>query len=201
MMGAATAGRTTRADALHNRDAIVDAALMFLNTNPRASLAEIAKAAGVGRVTLYGHFSSRDELLQAVIKRTLDRVDAQLSVIDLSGRPWESLEALIRSSWRIIAQFSGLLGVAEELPPNLIRDYHFQPMMRVQSLLIRGRSEGEFRTDHTIEWQTACFYAILQGAAVEIRAGRLLESQAADVIPETLRTLLFATGNPLEGQL
>lgn len=199
-MGAASAGRAIRADAIHNRDAIVDAALMFLNTNPRASLAEIAKAAGVGRVTLYGHFASRDELLQAVIKRTMDRVDAQLSAIDLGGRPWESLEALIRSSWRIIAQFSGLLGVADELPPNMIRDYHFQPMMRVQALLLRGRSEGVFRTDHTIEWQTACFYAILHGAAVEIRAGRLTESDAPQIVPETLRALLVITPEPLEVQ-
>ncbi len=62
-----------RADALHNADKILDAAVACLGHNPYASVSEIAQAAGVGRVTLYGHFSSRETLVEAAMIRVLER--------------------------------------------------------------------------------------------------------------------------------
>jgi AcrR family transcriptional regulator len=61
-----------RADAQHNADKILDAAVACLGHNPYASVREIAQAAGVGRVTLYGHFS-RETLVEAVMIRVLER--------------------------------------------------------------------------------------------------------------------------------
>ncbi|WP_353507159.1 TetR family transcriptional regulator [Gordonia sp. ABSL11-1] len=55
--GAAT--RPKRADALHNVEAILDAATRRLAVDPDASVNEIAEEAGVGRITLYGHFDLR----------------------------------------------------------------------------------------------------------------------------------------------
>ncbi|QCW80753.1 helix-turn-helix transcriptional regulator [Streptomyces sp. S6] len=51
-----------RADAQQNLEKILDAAVDRLTQDPDASVIEIARAAGVGRVTLYGHFPSRDAL-------------------------------------------------------------------------------------------------------------------------------------------
>ena len=56
-----------RADALKNIAAILDAATAALARDPDASINDIAQAAGVGRVTLYGHFGSRAALLSAVV--------------------------------------------------------------------------------------------------------------------------------------
>jgi AcrR family transcriptional regulator len=55
--------RPRRADARRNIAAILDAAVASLADNPDASMAEIAARAGVGRVTLYGHFKTRAELI------------------------------------------------------------------------------------------------------------------------------------------
>lgn len=41
---------------------------------------DIAKAAGVGRATLYRHFSNRDELLMAVIERESKKIAAHIDV-------------------------------------------------------------------------------------------------------------------------
>ena len=50
---------------------------------------EVAKAAGVGRATLYRHFKNRDDLLLAVIEREAviiaGRVEKKISKIDSPG--------------------------------------------------------------------------------------------------------------------
>src|ERR1700731_535694 len=51
--------RDRRADARRNIASILDAAQDCLSRDPTASIADIAQAAGVGRVTLYGHFGTR----------------------------------------------------------------------------------------------------------------------------------------------
>jgi Bacterial regulatory proteins, tetR family len=60
-----------RADAKRNVAAILAAATDRLAENPDTSMAEIAAAAGVGRMTLYGHFKTRTDLLDAVLARVV----------------------------------------------------------------------------------------------------------------------------------
>jgi len=71
-----TARRTQRADARRNVAAILDAATDCLARDPDTSIARIAAAAGVGRITLYGHFSTRAELVDAVLALTIEHADA-----------------------------------------------------------------------------------------------------------------------------
>src|SRR6266849_4504789 len=84
---AAGPGRERRADARRNVAAILDAALLCLARDPDASVGDIAQAAGVGRVTLYGHFRSRADLIDAVLARTLDQAHVVLDATDTTGEP------------------------------------------------------------------------------------------------------------------
>jgi serine phosphatase RsbU (regulator of sigma subunit) len=61
-----------RADALRNRERILDAAERMLERSPSATLSDIAAAAGVARSTLHRRFSSRDDLIEAVRDRPQD---------------------------------------------------------------------------------------------------------------------------------
>ncbi len=111
-----------RADARRNVAAILDAALLCLARDPDASIAEIAQAAGVGRVTLYGHFKSRADLIEAVLSRTVQHADAVLDATDTSGDPRAALLQLVASSWQIVDQFRSVLTAAQhELPAQQIR--------------------------------------------------------------------------------
>lgn len=58
-----------RADAIRNRERILDAAERLLQQSPPATLADIAAAAGISRSTIYRHFSDRGRLIAAVADR------------------------------------------------------------------------------------------------------------------------------------
>jgi TetR/AcrR family transcriptional repressor of mexCD-oprJ operon len=179
--------RGRRADARRNITAILDAALTCLSHDPDVSIGEIAKAAGVGRVTLYGHFASRADLVDAVFARTLQRADEALAAVDTAGDPRHALTHLIASSWRIVAQFRALLVAAErELPAERIRVHHDQTLRHIRTLVTRGQHDGVFRDDLPASWLVAVFYSTLHGAADEITAGRLGDNDAPHMITATL---------------
>jgi TetR/AcrR family transcriptional regulator, mexCD-oprJ operon repressor len=180
-------GRERRADARRNIAAILDATVECLSRDPQASIADIAAAAGVGRITLYGHFASRAELIDAAFEHALHQADQVLDAVDLSGDPRDALARLIASSWQIMDRFRGALANAErELPPERIRGHHGEPMSRVGALISRGQHAGVFRTDLPLEWLVTLFYTVMHGAAAEITAGRLASDDAPRVITATL---------------
>ena len=64
----ASAPKRRRADAERSIAAIVNGALEALASDPDASMAEIARRAGVVRATIYMHFPTREALLDAVME-------------------------------------------------------------------------------------------------------------------------------------
>ena len=183
--------RSPRADAVRNREAIVDAAVALFGRDPRASLADVATAAGVGRVTLYGHFSSRDELLEAAVARAIARADADLAELDLTGDALAALDRLVRHSWEIVAGFHGLLvAMDRDFPSEHLRNHHAAPLARLEALVRRGQDEGSMRTDLSASWLTTCTTVILHSAAAELRAGRLGDGEPAEIVAATVRSLM-----------
>ena len=66
-------GRTLRADARKNRKNLLDVAReAFAEGGPEAPLEEIARRAGVGIGTLYRHFPSRIELIEAMYSEQIE---------------------------------------------------------------------------------------------------------------------------------
>ncbi|GAA3532021.1 TetR/AcrR family transcriptional regulator [Aeromicrobium panaciterrae] len=82
--------RPMRADARRNYDKLIAAAReVFTERGSEGSLDEIAKRAGVGPGTLYRHFPTRDDLLDALMRDWTERVvaDAEAAVsADISPR-------------------------------------------------------------------------------------------------------------------
>ncbi|MFD6033687.1 TetR/AcrR family transcriptional regulator [Streptomyces griseoincarnatus] len=187
-----------RADALRNIDAIVQAAAECLGRNPEASLSEIARAAGVGRVTLYAHFASRAEVVDAAMSRAIDRGNEALDAVDLTGDPLLALARYVDVSWHLVDQARALLVAAQrELPPGRIRELHSGPAARVETLIARGRAEGAFRTDLPIAWLVNVLHSIMHSAAEEIRAGRLSSDRAAAHITATVLAAFTPPGQPV----
>ncbi|HEV3159978.1 MAG TPA: helix-turn-helix domain-containing protein, partial [Xanthobacteraceae bacterium] len=69
------ATRKPRADALRNRDLLLEAAKsVFSAGGPEASLEAVARTAGVGIGTLYRHFPTREALFEAVYRHEVQQL-------------------------------------------------------------------------------------------------------------------------------
>ena len=182
-----TAPRAQRADARRNIAAILDAATDCLARDPEMSINDIAAAAGVGRITLYGHFKTRAELVDAVLTRTIERADAILGATDTTGDPSDAVTRLTTASWQIVHQFRNILLAAQrELPAERIRGVHDPILRRVQSLLARGQEAGTFRTDLPTQWLITTTFSLMHAAAEDAAAGRIKADDAPGLITATL---------------
>lgn len=186
-MAAGTGRPARRADAVVNEERILEAAVSCLSRDARASMGRIAEAAGVGRVTLYGHFPSREALVEAALARVLAEGDSVLDALDLTGDPGVALRTLIESSWRLVARSRALLEAAEEtLPAGGVQDLHARPAERVDDLVRRGQAAGTFRDDLPAAWMVGVVHHVMHGAAADVRTGRIAEGDAPRLISETL---------------
>lgn len=185
--------RTKRADAVRNIEAIVGAATRLLAMDPDVSVNEIAKAAGVGRVTLYGHFESRAALIQEVVERAIAQTDEALARVELDGDPRAALGRLLEATWHLTHRFGALVVAASQvLPPAGMRRVHEEPAARVRTLLTRGRQAGEFRGDVPIEWQVSVIQAILHGASAAVHRGEITADEAPSLVRDTALAALAA---------
>jgi AcrR family transcriptional regulator len=86
--------RKPRADAQRNRERILEVAKeAFTRSGANTSLDDIAKQAGVGPGTLYRHFPTREELLQAVYRSELEKLATAERKFAQSMPPIEALRA------------------------------------------------------------------------------------------------------------
>jgi AcrR family transcriptional regulator len=86
--------RKRRADAERNRERILAAAhRAFSRFGAGASLDDIAKQAGVGPGTLYRHFPTREDLLEAVYRTEVEKLAASEKKLAETLPPLEALRA------------------------------------------------------------------------------------------------------------
>ena len=94
-----TTKRPLRADALRNRERIVDAArAAFAERGTDASLEEIARSAGVGIGTLYRHFPTRHALVDAVFRESVDALCARATELQASEAPRDAFVDWLRAT-------------------------------------------------------------------------------------------------------
>lgn len=191
-----TGAQPRRADAKRNVAAILAAATECLAADPETSVADIAAAAGVGRMTLYGHFKTRADLLDAVVTRVAAEAHGTLDSVDVSGDPGDALARLITASWQVVDQLRHVLAAAQrELPAERIHQAHNLVLDRIQALIERGQDAGAFRADQPLPWLVSLAINVMHAAAAEVSAGRLAADQAASVVAGTLLAAFTPPGS------
>jgi AcrR family transcriptional regulator len=94
-------GRRPRADVQRNRAALLEAAQRhFLRFGVGTWLEAVAKEAGVGPGTLYGHFPTREALLAAVLQARSEELMARRADIAQLGDASEALRQWLRAADR-----------------------------------------------------------------------------------------------------
>lgn len=144
--GGDASARPRRSQARANRARILEAAIAEFARNPDASMDDVARAAGVVRRTVYGHFPSRDALVEGLVDEASSALVAVLDRLPpVPDRPDLSTALLALLSWPIGDRFRVLLTFARaELGEERIRDL-LEPA-REPSLAIveRGQADGVF---------------------------------------------------------
>jgi AcrR family transcriptional regulator len=145
-----TAARPLRADAARNRTSLLAAAAdEFAEHGLDASVADIARRAGVGKGTVFRHFATKDELIAAIL---IDRMEA---LSDLGERLYESgdADAAMREFLTAAAMqrqerdLSFLAGASESMADvNRARE---RMMAAIERLVARAREHGALRDDVT----------------------------------------------------
>jgi AcrR family transcriptional regulator len=86
--------RKPRADAERNRERILEAAKeVFTRDGAAASLDEIARLSGIGNATLYRHFLTRDDLIEAVYRSEVEKLASAEQRFAAIMPPLEALRA------------------------------------------------------------------------------------------------------------
>ena len=86
--------RQPRSDATRNRERILEVAReVFTRDGASASLDDIARRSGVGNATLYRHFPTRDDLIEAVYRSEVEKLTAAEQRFAATMPPLEALRA------------------------------------------------------------------------------------------------------------
>jgi AcrR family transcriptional regulator len=141
-----------RADARRNYERLVDAARSALREQgSEASLEEIARRAGVGIGTLYRHFPTRLDLLEAVYRADVDGLEESTrTLLAEEESAWAALERGVRLFIDYAATKRALFQVLVDAvgrDSQLITHSRQVISSSIETLLTRAQDEGTARRD------------------------------------------------------
>ncbi|MBR1221711.1 TetR/AcrR family transcriptional regulator [Bradyrhizobium sp. U87765 SZCCT0131] len=148
----AEGSRKPRADALRNRERVLEAAkAVFSAGGADASLEAVARRAGVGIGTLYRHFPTREALYEAVYRREVDQLGELADALKNADSPVEALRQWLHSNVAFVATKKGMaaaLALAAHGSSSDLVAFSFERLTRaVGALLTRAVEAGEIRAD------------------------------------------------------
>jgi AcrR family transcriptional regulator len=147
------AGRSLRADARRNRQALIDAARkLFADQGLEAQVPDLARAANVGVGTVYRHFPTKDHLIAAIAAQHFDRM-AERAREDLElADPWDGICDLIRFAVQLQADDRGLCEVMGSRPDIMDATARAAGLPELcDELVKRAQGSGQLRSD--LSWE------------------------------------------------
>ncbi len=179
--------RRRRADAERSVARILDAAVEALAGDPEASMAEIARRAGVVRATIYVHFPTRDALIDAVTRRAIAAATATVEAAEPErGDAADALRRVVVSAWRTLERYHALVAINTRLPQAELHARHRPVLAVLEPLIERGQRDGSFRSGVPAAWHLSVVMALIHAASAEVQAGRAPEERAEAALVATV---------------
>ncbi len=182
MVASPSASPPLRRDARRNRERIVASArTLFAQEGVDVTVEAITRHAGVGMGTLYRHFATKEDLVDAVLEGAFEEFVAAATEAVAADDAWAGLAGFLERALALHAANRGLEDVvvarghgrkhAEAMRARL------QPLLR--RAIDRAHEQGTLRADFTAEDLPLVFWT----------AGRVIETTAA-VAPDHWRRYL-----------
>ena len=173
--------------------AILDAAAQVLGQKPAASMEDIAQAASVTRQTVYAHFASRDDLVNAVVDHVTEQAVAAIDTARLDELPPpEALVRFLNTGWEAMARYPLLYQALPPVTPEADYDRHQPILDRLERLIRRGQRSGDFDRQVSPGWLVATTIALGHAAGEEVGAGRMNADEATTAFQQSLLRLVGA---------
>ena len=161
-----------RADAVRNRDAVVEAAIAVMAARPSASMKEIADASGLGRTTIYRHFPSREDLVRAIVEYVIRDSWTMLGRIAAPERPLaDVMRDLGVQAMALGARYRFLDG-HRMIHDEVVLELGLEDNDPLVTYVTAARDRGEARTDLPVRWMCAMVRGMVVAAIDEMFAGR-----------------------------
>lgn len=171
-----------RSNARSNRERILATARRELGLNPDITLEELARASGVVRRTLFGHFPGREALLEALAEEASEALRAALPADPAppgaSGAEPESAERsyarFVLSMWTVGDRYRLLLALARrDLGMERVTEILSPARSAATAILARGQRDGVFHTQLPAVVLSAGLEAMAIALLEEVNSGEL----------------------------
>ncbi|WP_043664486.1 TetR/AcrR family transcriptional regulator [Streptomyces xylophagus] len=170
-----------RRNARSNRERILATARRELGRNPDITLEELARASGVVRRTLFGHFPGREALLEALAE---EASEALLGVLPADQTPPEpesgaesadrSFARFVLSMWTVGDRYRLLLTLARrDLGQERVTEVLAPARRAATTILDRGQRDGVFHTQLPPAVLSAGLEAMTVALLEEVNSGEL----------------------------
>lgn len=173
-----------RADVVRNERRIVDAATLVLGRDPRATMAEVADEAELTRATVYRHYRSRQELIDAI------RASCEAEIADLvadlpsRGAVLPALADLMAAGIQLGIRYRYLVLIPGELATSA--DI-VEAQATAARLIARGQRRGEIDPLFDPVLVTHLIMGIATAACVPVLLGQV---EHADAVAQARASLL-----------
>jgi AcrR family transcriptional regulator len=161
----------TRSDALRNRAKLVASAReLFAKHGVDVSVEEITHHAGVGMGTLYRHFSTKDELIDAVLEDALKEIDRLTRAAAAADDAWQGLTMFIEGVLELRVQNRGirdLIAAGNHGARHAEMRKRIRPVVR--GMIARAQEQGTLRSDFKLD--DVAFVLQSVGRAIETGDG------------------------------
>jgi AcrR family transcriptional regulator len=183
-----------RVDAARNRARVLDAAARLFAAEgvDAVSMEEVARAAGVGKATLYRRYADKGELSAALIDADARALQAEvLAGLPSAGEdasPRARVEHLLRLLAGLVERHSSLMAVARRRSDSLESPSYEWMRISLRAWLRRAELAGDLHEDADIEYLAD---ALLAPLTPDIwRHQRLVRGMEPDRLAEGLLTLV-----------
>jgi len=164
--------RTLRRDAQRNRERIVASArLLFARDGLEASVEDVTRDAGVGMGTLYRHFATKEELIDAVLEESFEELVEVAEAAVAEDDAWAGFTGFMEAALQRYAANRGLKDVLEgsEHGRRRARAMRRRLAPLLQQMIARAQEQGSLRADFTPQDMPLLFWT--SGSVIDATAG------------------------------
>jgi len=163
---------SARSDARRNRERLIASAReLFAATGVDVPVEEITRHAGVGMGTLYRHFPTKEDLIDAVLEEAFAEIVELAERADAEQDAWTGLTGFLEQALALHAANRGLKDMLATSDRGRERAQAMRTRIRplLARLVERAQSQGTLRRDFTTEDLPVVFWTT--GRVIETTAG------------------------------